>query len=145
MTPTAVPERALADTSRAQRNEQLVRDAYEAFRRGDLGVVRDLFDPEIRWHIPGESRLSGDYVGIDQVLAFLISLWTETEGTLRLELHDVVSNDHHVVAIVTEHARRAGKTLSLRAAHVYRVSDRGQLAEFSALVENLAAGEAFWA
>ena len=43
----------------AHPNEELVRKGYDAFAKGDMDTLRELFDPEIVWHFPGRSQLAG--------------------------------------------------------------------------------------
>jgi ketosteroid isomerase-like protein len=45
----------------AHPNEELARRGYDAFARGDMDTLRELFDPEIVWHFPGRSPLAGDH------------------------------------------------------------------------------------
>jgi ketosteroid isomerase-like protein len=40
----------------AHPNEELVRKGYDAFNRGDMDTLRELFDPEIVWHFPAAAR-----------------------------------------------------------------------------------------
>jgi uncharacterized protein len=48
----------------AHPNEQRLRDRFEAFSKGDLDTLRnEYFAPDIVWHSPGRSQLSGDYEG----------------------------------------------------------------------------------
>ena len=54
----------------AHPNEDLVRRAYDAFSRGDVETLRQLFADDTIFHEPGRNPVSGDYQGIDQVLAF---------------------------------------------------------------------------
>jgi uncharacterized protein len=42
-------------------NEDLVRRGYDAFSRGDMQTLRELFHPDIVWHAPGRSQLAGDH------------------------------------------------------------------------------------
>ena len=51
----------------AHPNEELLRRAYEAFAKGDLGTVMSIFDDDIVWHEPGRNPLSGDFKGHQQV------------------------------------------------------------------------------
>ena len=55
----------------AHPNEELVRKGYDAFNRGDVDTLRELFDPEIVWHFPGRSPLAGDHRGPDAVVGVL--------------------------------------------------------------------------
>ena len=52
----------------AHPNEELLRRGYEAFGKGDMDTIRELFDPNIVWHAPGRNPMSGDYRGVDEVL-----------------------------------------------------------------------------
>ena len=44
-------------------NEDLIRRGYDAFSRGDMDTLRELFHPDIVWHAPGRSQLAGDPPG----------------------------------------------------------------------------------
>ena len=116
----------------AHPNEDAVRKGYAAFAAGDLEALRGLFAPDIKWHTAGRSPLAGTVEGIDQVLEFFGRLAQETEGTLRLDLHDVLANDEHVVALMHAHARRKGRTLGTDVAHVFNMTN-GRVTEFWAV------------
>jgi uncharacterized protein len=47
----------------AQKNIQIVKDAYAAFGRGDIQGLLALFAEDIEWIIPGEWPLAGTYRG----------------------------------------------------------------------------------
>src|SRR5579859_7579710 len=56
----------------AHPNEDLVREAFAAFGRGDLEALqRQYFTEDILYHFPGRSPLAGDYQGVAQVLELL--------------------------------------------------------------------------
>jgi ketosteroid isomerase-like protein len=77
----------------AHPNEELVRSGFDAFSKGDVDTLRDLFDPDAVWHSPGRSPLSGDHRGVDDILDFFARTMELTASTFRVELHDVVAND----------------------------------------------------
>jgi hypothetical protein len=58
--------------------------------------------------VPGRNPLSGDYRGKSEVLAFFARTNEMTGGTFRVELHDIVGNDDHVVGIGTQSAQGPG-------------------------------------
>ena len=60
-------------------NRDLIVRGYDAFDRGDVGTVLEILDPNIHWHVPGRSPLSGDYKGHDEVVGF----FTTTQELLR--------------------------------------------------------------
>ena len=89
-------------------NEDLVREGFAAFGRGDLDALQSQFFAEdIRWHFPGRSPFGGDFEGVAEVIGWLGRSFEASDGTIRLELHDVVANDEHAVALFTA-PRRAG-------------------------------------
>ena len=55
----------------AHPNADLLNKGYDAFEKGDLETVQGLFTEDAVFHVPGRSRLSGDYRGRDEVLAFI--------------------------------------------------------------------------
>jgi ketosteroid isomerase-like protein len=105
----------------AHPNEELVRKGFEAFSKGDLDTVRALFDPDAVWHAPGRSPLSSDYRGVDDILNFFARTMELTGGTFRVELHDVLANDEHAVALYVARGEREGRTLEDRSVLVSHV------------------------
>jgi uncharacterized protein len=95
----------------AHPNEDLVRRGYEAFAKGDMDTLRELFDPEIVWHFPGRSVLAGDHRGTDAVLGFFGKTIELTAGTFQVEVHDVVADDRHTVGLHLATGEREGRTL----------------------------------
>jgi ketosteroid isomerase-like protein len=110
-------------------NAQLLRKGYEAFGKGDLETVNELFADEIVWHEGGRNPLSGDYVGKDQVFGLLGRLLELTEGTFKAEIHDVVANDEHGIALATISASRKGQSFSGTNVDVWHLRD-GRAVEF---------------
>ena len=66
----------------ARSNAQLIRGGYDAFARGDIPKVLELFADDIRWHVPGRSPLSGDYKGHGEVVGFFGKSMELSGGTL---------------------------------------------------------------
>jgi uncharacterized protein len=104
-------------------NEDLVRRGYDAFGRGDMQLLRELFHPDIVWHAPGRSQLAGDHQGVDAVLGYFGQTMELTDGSFRVEVHDVVANDVHAVGLNSVHAERAGRTLEDNNTLVFHISD----------------------
>jgi uncharacterized protein len=112
----------------AHPNEELVRSGFEAFSKGDVDSLRELFDPDAVWHAPGRSPLSGDHRGVDAILGFFARTMELTGGSFRVELHDVVANDEHAVALYVARGEREGRTLEDRSVLVSHVRN-GKLLE----------------
>jgi ketosteroid isomerase-like protein len=94
----------------AHPNEDLVRQGFEAFSKGDMEGVAALFTDDVVWHTPGRGPLAGDHRGKGQVMSMLGKQAELTGGTFRAELHDILANDEHGVLLATVGAERAGKT-----------------------------------
>jgi uncharacterized protein len=105
----------------AHPNEDLVRRAFDAFAKGDVDTLRELTDQDAVWHTPGRNLVSGYYRGQDEILGFFARLVELTGGTFRAELHDVVANDEHAVAIYVTRGEREGRTLENRTVLVSHV------------------------
>ena len=79
--------------------EELVRRGFDAFASGDTTTIQELLAPDVVWHVPGTNPTAGDYHGIEGVMSFLAEAIERTEGNMRFELHDVLANDEHAVAL----------------------------------------------
>jgi uncharacterized protein len=127
-----------------QPNEDLVRAASAAFGRGDLGALRDQFFAEnIVWHVAGTGPLAGDYEGVARVMELLTTISELSGGTVRPELHDVLVNADHTVALTTVRAERAGKHLQLNIVHVIH-AENGKATEVWTHSSDPAAAVQFW-
>ena len=112
----------------AHPNEDLVREGFAAFGRGDMDAQRKVFADDLRWHAVGRSPLAGDYEGTEQVLQYFGRLFELTGGTFSLELHDVLANDEHAVALVTVRGERAGRQLADNEVLTFHIRD-GKVSE----------------
>jgi len=128
----------------AHPNEDLVREGFAAFERGDMDALRNqFFADDIRWHIPGRNPFAGDYEGPEQVLQFFARLFEVTGGTFSLELHDVLANDDHAAALVTVRGQRAGKQLDDNMVLTYHFRD-GKVSEVWNQSTDQYAQDEFW-
>ena len=112
----------------AHPNEEVVRRGFEAFLSGDMGALNDLFADDIVWHAPGRNPLSGDHKGKEAVFETFRQLFEMTGGTFKVELHDILANDEHVIVLVHATAEREGKRLDDNGVQVFHVKD-GKVAE----------------
>jgi ketosteroid isomerase-like protein len=128
----------------AHPNEALVRETFAASGRGDIDALRhQYFADGIRLHYPGRSPLAGDYDGVAQVLGFFGWAVELSGGTFRTELHDVVANDEHAVALFTACAGRADRQLEDRIVEIFHIRD-GKAAEVWIYPADLYASDEFW-
>ncbi|MDJ0925565.1 MAG: nuclear transport factor 2 family protein [Acidimicrobiia bacterium] len=125
-------------------NLEAARTGYEAFANGDMATVSDLLADDIVWHAGGDNILTGVYEGKEAVFNYFGRLMQETGGSFKNDIHDMLANDDHGVALVTVHASRAGKSIEARVVHVFHMRD-GKMVEFWASAEDQSLFDEFWA
>ena len=99
----------------------VVRRLYDARARNDLDAAAALLAPDVAWHEPYDYL--GTLHGRDAVIAAISHSMEETGGTFRLDLHDVLASEEHVVALVMYSAERHGQRLSGKEVGVFHVAD----------------------
>ncbi len=124
-------------------NVDLLKKGYEAFAKGDMATLRELFAESIVWHVPGNSPFSGEHRGRDAVFAFFARLAELSGGTYRVEVHDFLANDEHAVALVRATASRQGRQLDGLDITVYHITN-GKVAEAWDFIHEQRASDAFW-
>jgi uncharacterized protein len=77
---------AIDESEAVESNVSRTRAGYAAFAAGDLDAIRDLFSPEITWHVGGRSSLAGTYAGIDEVFGYFGQLFERSNGTFKADL-----------------------------------------------------------
>ena len=125
-------------------NEDLVRKGFAAFSSGDMATLNDLFADDIVWHSAGTNQLSGDRRGKAAVMDLFKKTFELSGGTLKLEMHDVLANDTHGVALVHATGEREGRTLDDDTVQVFHIVD-GKVTEQWLCPGDQSASDAFWA
>lgn len=124
-------------------NAELIGRGYRAFAEGDIPAVLEIFDPDITWHVPGHSPLSGDYHGPDGVLKFFGLCMDLSGGTLKVPADEILARGERVVVLSEVSAERHGKSWSSPEVHVWRVV-AGKAVEFREFQGDEKAEDAFW-
>jgi uncharacterized protein len=104
-------------------NEDLARKGYAAFGSGDMDTLNEIFADDLVWHVGGKSSLAGDYRGKDAVFGFFAKTMELSSGTFRLDIHDILANDDHIVALTTTTGEHDGKSLHDNGVQVLHVKD----------------------
>lgn len=97
-----------------------LREGYEAFGKGDLAALDELFAEDIRWHEPGRNQVAGTYEGRAAVYELFGRLMDLSEGTLHIERRAILADDDHGAAVVDITARRGERSFAVTNAHVFR-------------------------
>ena len=92
-------------------NEDTVRKGYEAFGRGDMDTLRSLMTPDVVQSVPGNTPVSGEHKGVDNVLGYYGQLFELTGGTLKADLQSVTDDGpDKVLAVHRLTAQRGDKS-----------------------------------
>ncbi len=110
-------------------NAALIRRGYEAFGKGDMQTIDEVFDDGIVWHMGGRGPFAGDRTSKKEVFEFFGELAERSDGTFAIDVHDVVGGDDHVAVLSTARASRNGKSLEGQGVDVWHVRD-GKAVEF---------------
>jgi ketosteroid isomerase-like protein len=95
----------------SENNVELARHGYEAALRGDIAVIREMLDPDVRWH-GGAPAAPGSCNNRDEALAFLRQARARRGAG---ELIDVIDAGDKVVVVVTRPPRVDGEPVTLSA------------------------------
>ncbi len=125
-------------------NARLVREGYEEFLRGDVEANYERYAEDAVWHVPGRGPLSGTYRGRKAIFEDLFAKVERlSAGAMSYELHDVVANDHHAVALHRSRGQRGGKKLDNLECIVFHIVD-GKAVEIWSHVFDVHANDEFW-
>jgi ketosteroid isomerase-like protein len=80
---------------------ELIKAGFEAFASADLETIDRLLADDIVWHSAGTSVLAGEFDGKEAVLGLFGRVLEVTGGTFRQDIHAILADDEHVVALVT--------------------------------------------
>jgi uncharacterized protein len=127
----------------SQQNAELIASAYQAFSRSDIATVFQILGPDITWHVPGSSPLSGDYKGHDQVGGFFAATMELSGGTFTIDIQDILAHQDMVVVLCTVAAERHGQSWSSPEVHVWRVAGL-QAVEFREFQGDEQTEDEFW-
>lgn len=106
-------------------NEELLRREYDAFPRNDLDALVRIFSDNVVYHLAGAGPLSGDHRGREAVFRLFD---VDRGAAFTSEIHDVLANDRHAIALTHVHGSRADRTLDDITVHVVHVID-GRITE----------------
>jgi ketosteroid isomerase-like protein len=104
----------------AENNTEIVQKAYADFLHGDLPAVLNVFGEDILWISPGNSALSGEKRGKNEVAGFfhkLLELWE----FLAFEPGEYIASGDRVVALgrYEVRSRQTGRTAATHWAMVW--------------------------
>jgi hypothetical protein len=120
-----------------------LRSLYEAQNRGDTAWASDALADDVVWNVPGRGPYSGAHRGKEAVLAYFSRVIPDLES-YEVEVHHVMADETHAVALVHYNHRRKGHPFSQLGAEVYHFDAAGKISAFWALIDDTAAFDEFF-
>ena len=121
-------------------NLDIVRQGYDAFGRGDISALLDLFDAGIQWVTPGPPELatSGRRTGRQEVAGFFAAV-NQAFDIQRFEPREFVVQGDSVVVLGSETAgvRSTGRVIDLDWVHVFKLRN-GKVVAFQEFFDTAA-------
>lgn len=119
-------------------NAAMVRKVFEGYLSGDMEAAFSALSDDIIWH----------YIGSDEPLRGKAEVAergpASFDAEITAELHEVLANDEHAVAMLKVHAERQGKTLDYDVVEIYHIKG-GKCVERWAFSDDTARIAAFFA
>jgi hypothetical protein len=124
-------------------NAVLCRKGFAAFAAGDMATLNELFSDDIVWHSSGRSFLTGNFEGKEAVFGNFARL-AQAADSFAQEIHTVLADDEHAIALVTATASRGGKKAAFQQTITFHIAG-GKVTEVWLSSFDQYAADAFWA
>ncbi len=117
----------------------VLRQAMDAFNRGDGQAAAALMADDVEWHEIGRAE---PIRGKEALAARFGTALPEWE--ISVEVHDILASDDHAIALVTATAQMGGRSLTYRTAEIHHIRD-GKITARWAFSDDTAAINEFFA
>jgi uncharacterized protein len=108
-----------------------------------MGRLVKLIAPDVIRHVPGTNFISGTYTSREAIVGCFGKMFEMTEGSYQPQLHDILADDDHTVALLHATAHRGDKTFDQDYTFVCHIRD-GQIAELREAWTEGPAWNEFW-
>ena len=112
----------------AHAHVETLRRTDEAMAAEDLETFFAQYTGDVVVHIGGDSKLTGDYTGLDELQA-LFGRFMEASGEYSFENHAYLADDEHGITLQRGTMKRDGKTFSTNEVFICHFRD-GRISEF---------------
>jgi ketosteroid isomerase-like protein len=129
----------------ALRNTQVVQQAYDLFKRGDIPALLNMMADDIRWTLPKMDGIgfSGDRQGRQAVEQFFTDLAAD-QTARQFDPREFIAQGDEVVALghYVWEVKQTGRSWESDFAHAFTVRD-GRVSRFREFMDTAAASAAF--
>ena len=124
-------------------NVQVIESLFHAYETGDIEVLGGLLADNVVFHMPGRGTVAGTFEGKDQVLGWLQQMGTAAGESFTAEVHSIMADDDHGVALITESGQKGGRSYEWREVDVFHIRD-GKITEGWVVIDDLYAADEFF-
>jgi len=118
---------------------KLIRESVDALNRGDVQAMSDMLADDVEWHEIGRTEPIVGKAALAARYGAAIPGWEITA-----EVHDIVANDEHAIALVTATAGMGGRSFTYRTAEIFHIRE-GKITARWAFSDDTAAINEFFA
>jgi uncharacterized protein len=127
-----------------QANRQLVQQAYQSVKAGDVQSLLNSLAEDIQWQLPEMENVpfAGTWRGREQVEQFF-SIVAQTQDVVEFDLEDFIAQGDKVVVLgrFSQRVKSTGRISTSAWAHVWTVKD-GRVTHFYEYVDTAAVSRA---
>lgn len=139
MATTTKPDLSIQTTDHP--NAVRMREAFDAFSRGDLDTVRQHLTDDCSWTNAGSSAISGTHRGWDAIAAMFGELLQRTGGTFAMKVHSTIADDRFAVAVYDATSTVKGVSATQRFVLIDEMTKDGKVKATQTLAYDQAAAD----
>ena len=120
-------------------------EAYSiALSKGDVPTAFSHFNPNAKWHQPGNNKFSGTQTGLEAIGKMLYEMMAVTQGSLAIiPAGEMMVNGNFVSCPVRFSAKNGNKSVEMNGNDLYEVLD-GKIVQVWLFSEDQIAEDLFW-
>jgi ketosteroid isomerase-like protein len=126
----------------AHPNEDILRDLYAKFGRGDVSGFLEGCTDDVTFNVPGNAAVSGEFTK-PSFSDLLGPVMERSAGTFREEVLHVIANDEHGVLLLLHSFERDGQPRRYRTSHIIEF-DSGAIAHWTEHPGSMSEFEQAW-
>lgn len=120
-------------------------EAYSiALSKGDVPTAFSHFNPNAKWHQPGNNKFSGTQTGLEAIGKMLSEMMVVTQGSLAIKpAGEMMVNGNFVSCPVRFSAKNGNKSVEMNGNDLYEVLD-SKIVQVWLFSEDQVAEDLFW-
>ena len=138
-TTTTKPDLSIQTTDHP--NAVRMREAFDAFSRGDLDTVRQHLTDDCSWTNSGSSAVSGTHQGWDAIAAMFGELLQRTGGTFAMKVLSTIADDRFAVTVYDATSTVKGVSATQRFVLIDEMTKDGKVKATQTLAYDQAAAD----